>query len=514
MAALKGRRRAAAYAVFGLAVSGACVALCRRTAPRPPAGGDPGVFDLYLVGESTMHGGPFDTDSGYSPDQLISKMFDGRIGGRRIVPHVIAQGGESIYPQAFALEQALRGRDPRRPGAMLLYSGHNDAMYRSHDALLEAVKEDFIFRVPILSRLWFRGEKDGAVPRVRTLRGYEYHLGRIVAASRKAGLTPILTTVVGNVSDVDPGLYATPDLPSAPDIVRLLEMGEKLETEGRFQRALDYYAGVGLRFPGLARYLHYPMARTREAAGDYAQARSGYWDAIDQEPREPDPTMGQMAFLRARRPQNEAVRRVARSTGALLVDAVAEFDRRSPHGITGSELIIDGQHPTMEGHRILAEAYALALSKAFGEPLRRRFSSEEEALRALGYGPQDVAKADEKSAVWMLSVSSMHLYPKSRLVLARRRFEEALAVDPGSPSILLGLAFVEAGLHGYFQDAEDLKWFDSKGLFYSDKLAIPAAELPALLRELRVYGVSPGLLERVEDAYRRRPPQARPVVSR
>ena len=87
---------------------------------------DDSTFELYAIGGSTVVGEPYNAISGLNFPALASRMLGGRIMGRRIEIHNLAQQGASLYPQTFALRRWLRWRDNTVPAAVLIYSGHNE----------------------------------------------------------------------------------------------------------------------------------------------------------------------------------------------------------------------------------------------------------------------------------------------------------------------------------------------------------------------------------------------------
>jgi hypothetical protein len=55
---------------------------------------------------------------------------------------------------------------------------------------------------------------------------------------------------------------------------------------------------------------------------------------------------------------NAIILRTAAETGTPLVDADALFTDRSPGRINGAKWFVDHVHPTVEGHQLLADAFA------------------------------------------------------------------------------------------------------------------------------------------------------------
>jgi hypothetical protein len=87
------------------------------------------------------------------------------------------------------------------------------------------------------------------------------------------------------------------------------------------------------------------LGQAHLAALDYPSAREALVQAKDQD----------ICPLRIIEPLREAIVDVGRTSGAAVVRVREEFERRSPHGILGDELLLDHVHPTISGHQIIAE---------------------------------------------------------------------------------------------------------------------------------------------------------------
>jgi lysophospholipase L1-like esterase len=448
-------------------------------------------FDLYVAGESTAVGEPYAPGIMFS--SLVAGMFGGRLAGREIRVLDLARPGESAYPQAEALGRALRLRAGAGPGAVLIYSGHNDAGPLRGPQGLERLRQAVIARSLLLGDLWYCAEKYFPALRLRAPDTYALNLRRMAELSRAAGLTPVLATAVSDVSEIDPGLFAG-NAAGRAAAFRAVEAGLALEAGGKWAEAAAYYAGQEAgRRPMLA-YLEYRRGKCLLKAGRRAEAAERLRAAVDL--AEGD------NFGRATSRQNDAARAVAALCRAPLVDAVKLFEAASPDGITGPELFADGHHPNMAGYLLLAGGYARELAKAFGTQVVRTFRSPEEAFRAFSFGPEERALALTDSGRWFFSVAARHVFPAERLGLAARRFRQALALCPGGFSPRLGLALTEAAANsGLLSDPEALKWLGGRSLFYGSAYEIPPGRLEEVLGRLSAWGVPAGELAGLRAAY-------------
>jgi len=496
---LSGRRRAPArkfiLLLAALLISGAALEglyrgywAFRNRAAHGDAGG---YFDLYVVGESTARGEPY--DPGITLAGLVSGMFRGRLLEREIRVHTLARQGESIYPQSVAFRQSLRGRRAGNPGAVLIYSGNNDAGPGRGMTALQRLRFGVLSRSMILEDLFFQAEKNFPAFRARSMDTYERHLRAVVEAALGAGLVPVLSTVASNLSDIDPALPRE-DLGS--EGAAALAKGSGMEAAGKNQEAARFYLAQAERLPRMRPYLKYRAAKCLRALGRYSEARENFEAAA--EGSAPD------NFGRASAAQNERVRSLARKYSVPLVDAVEIFRERSPGGLIGGALFSDGHHPNVSGYLLLAEGYAGRLSAIFGEPVSRRYAGPPDVFREFSYGKEQQAAALLQSGSWYFSVAATHALPAERLGLARARYEEALKLEAGSFYAWLGLGLVEASLRsGLLSDPEGLAWLGENGLFYGFLTDLTEDRLRGIIERFSAGGVPWHITDKVAVCGRR-----------
>ncbi|PIO49011.1 MAG: hypothetical protein CMR00_01295 [[Chlorobium] sp. 445] len=89
----------------------------------------------------------------------------------------------------------------------------------------------------------------------------------------------------------------------------------------------------------------FKSATEKLRAGDSLEARSLFLRAKD------------LDALRFRAPEamNDLIRRLAAEHGAVVAEIQAEFERRSPYGIIGNNLMCDHLHPTAEGYQLMGK---------------------------------------------------------------------------------------------------------------------------------------------------------------
>ncbi len=449
------------------------------------------AFEIYAVGESSTYGQPYGPSAAFP--ELVKMMFEARLAGRPIVVHNLGRPGDTMYPQSVDLLRMLKVRDKSEPAVVLIYSGHNESFQRTEErpylaGSYSALKRELLYHSLLASDLLILFERRSGFQGLRDFVDYDYHVRRVIEASRQSGALPILSTVIGNVGGVEPNVACVagdqPPGPSCASVSELLEPGLRLERAGRSKQALALYDGLLADHRSLEPLLRYRIAKCLEAQGRFALARHEFWRAIDAE--------GPGTFGRAKTGLNDYLKRIAKEYAIPLVDAVALFESHSPHGIVGNELMSDGHHPNMQGYLILAEGFARQISRAFSEPIHRTLD-EQDAFREAGLGSSEQARALTDSGLWLLFVSIGHPEAQGRFELAERRFESAAALDPEDYKAWSGLALAQAArrkgmpLDPAYADAVR-RWVFSNG-------CPPAGEAAALAQRMKAEGVDASVLE-------------------
>lgn len=449
------------------------------------------VFDLYAVGESTMRGEP--DEEHLSPPRVASALLGGSIQGRPILIHQLAAGGASIYPQWHALRNALALRDRGIPGAVLIYSGHNEQPLEPEPRLLfhfyEGLKEKLLERSMLAGDLLLYAERAAGFRGYRSLRTYEFYLRRTIETAQEAGLTPILSPAIGNIRDWEPGLFCG-GADCLHGALASLGPGLELESQGRCVEAIDRYA-VGLREnPEWRAIFLYRIARCEEALGRYEAAREHYWDAVDAD--------GRTNQRRANREQIVLVRRLAAQYRVPLVDAPELFKEASAHGAPGADLFADGHHPNINGYLILGNAYAQALSRVTGEPLKARAQGADGLGRLMHLDDGRKARILMDRGWTALSYCFSHALPEARLRLAEVDFKGALALDHKDLSSSLGLGLIEAARREprLLQDPAQIAWLSERGLPLNpgEGLRLPR-DLSDVVQRFKSLGVPESILD-------------------
>ena len=449
---------------------------------------DPDAFHLYIVGASTAQGVPYQP---LSFGDMVFAMFEGTLEGRRIQVHNLARSGDTVYTQWVRFIQAVRARDTDIPGAVLIYAGHNDGsggldlVEIDASTRLERVICDHsalgLATIYGVRRLLHRSAANGQD-------SYEYYLTAVMETAREAGLTPFVSTVISNVSDLEPN-YITED---REGVRRAIEAAGPQVAAGACEEAQRILTEALPEGRGRDAFGAYRTARCLEDRGRYPQALEAFWRAVELDPRTP--------FGRATPGQNALVTRLAREQEVPLVDAVAAFQRATPHGLVGGALFSDGQHPNLRGHLLLAVAFAEAIALQLDAPILRRFEGPEEVRAAF---PSDDPRFPAlHGGSWLLASSLQHPWPEDRLRLAEARFREALEIDPDSFTGWMGLGLVLAGrTSSLLQRPEVIEQIDHWGGNTYHGFSVPGEELDSLLELLRSVDVDPTVLAGIERTH-------------
>ena len=193
---------------------------------------------------------------------------------------------------------------------------------------------------------------------------YRRNLRRMIDIARAAGAEIILVTPASNLLDCTPfksqhrdGLSQTDrkqwqlEFASAAAALDTERYGEALAATDRAQRIDDRRAD-----------LHHLRGRILWSSERFDEAKASFLQARDED----------VCPLRALSVMSDIVREVGAEGDVPVVDFVELVAARSEHGTPGEELFLDHVHPTIEGHRLLAEALIDALAVAgFVHPSER-----------------------------------------------------------------------------------------------------------------------------------------------
>jgi len=342
--------------------------------PKPP-----GEVRIFCLGGSTVQGRPFAIETSFTT--FLEINLRSADPSRRW--EVVNCGGISYA--SYRLVPILREVLGYRPDLIVLYTGHNEfledreyghlrdtpavvagaigyttrlrtcaLLRRAYRGLAGSFGGARAPGVPILSaevdaRLDHRGglakyHRDDAWRR-DVVRHFACNLERMVRGAARTGVPVILINPASNLRDCPPfkgegraGL--SPELRrrwvSLCDRARREPDGRRAVTILREAIAIDdQHAG-----------LHYLLAKRLDGVRRSAEARIAYLRAKELD----------VCPLRMLEEMHQALLEIARRTETPVVDARRLVEARSRDGIPGGYLLLDHVHPSLAGHRLIADA--------------------------------------------------------------------------------------------------------------------------------------------------------------
>ena len=209
---------------------------------------------------------------------------------------------------------------------------------------------------------------------------FRYNVARMVAMSQRAGVPMLLINPVCSLRDCPPFKAQHRDGLTAEELRRwdalCGEAARRLGTSpfralGLLRRAAaidDQHAG-----------LHYLRARCLDALRRVREAREAFLRAKELD----------VCPLRILEPMHEALLEIARRSDTPLVDVRKLIEQHSRDGIPGGYLLVDHVHPSVAGHRLIADALTDELIRqGIADPIdgwkQRRDRKADEHLESLG----------------------------------------------------------------------------------------------------------------------------------
>jgi hypothetical protein len=407
---------------------------------------------LVVIGESSARGVPF--DPWVSVGQILAWQLQRIFPDRRVVLDQRASNGATLRPMVERL-----GELPRRPDAVLVYSGHNEFQARyGWSRTVDYYPEDRVERprpyyeqvgewTPLLGliREALRKQEVGLAPaphqrslvdrptcseaEYRSLRqSYHDHLETLASALEEVGTLPILVVPAGNEAGYGPNRSVL--LPGSPRAYR--ELFESWLRDAISLEATDPAAAerAYLRLladqPAFAE-CHFRLARLLEATGRWDEANAHYAEARD---RDGLP-------LRCPGDFQSAYREVASRHDVLVVDGPKVLRGLDPHGKLGDLQFQDIQHPSYLAYLALAQDALdqLAARRAFGWPegVPAPRIDPEECARHLGLDSARWAEICDLSGRYAQFFGGARFDPREAEAKSERFRQAARRIESGVP---------------------------------------------------------------------------------
>jgi lysophospholipase L1-like esterase len=334
----------------------------------------PDEYRIFCLGGSTVQGRPFAVETSFTTwlEINLNSADPNRAW------QVVNCGGISYA--SYRLVPILREVLGHEPDLIVLYTGHNEFLEdreyghirdipgfvarpcellmetRTYNLLREACGRGRTDERPVLGHeadamLDYKGGLEkyhrDETWRRGVIEHFRYNLRRMVQMSREAGAGVLLVNPVESLRNCPPFKSEHRESLSAEQLRRwealCLEAGRIVGTNPfRAAELLGRASAIDDRHAGL----HYLLGKCFDAMGRTGRARRAYIQAKELD----------VCPLRMLEPMHEAVLDLARRTRAPLVDVRRLIERRSRDGIPGGYLLLDHVHPSIAGHRLIADA--------------------------------------------------------------------------------------------------------------------------------------------------------------
>ncbi|MGA8149900.1 MAG: tetratricopeptide repeat protein [Terriglobales bacterium] len=370
-----------------------------------PADKPPRTFRIFVLGESAAMGDP-------EPAFGFSRYLEVMLCERYPTMNFEIVNTGSVAINSHVVLPIAKGLAKQRPDLFIIYSGNNEVVgpYGPGTALtsggmsLPVIRASIFYHSTRIGQLltkvgtqkqdWGgmamfldKQVRDSSPLMDHVYANYEHNLRDTIAVARNAGARVIVSTVATNLRDCAPfGSLHREGL--GEEALRSwslrVQQGNEQENAGLYAEALKSYFAAASIDDEYAE-LEFRIARSLIVAGDYDAASKYFQRARD---------LDTLRF-RADSRINDINRAVGSTApGADLVDADTLFNKDSPGGITGSELIYEHVHLTPQGNYLLARAMFLKIASQLpssaGHPLQAEVvPSQAECERWLAFTKHD-----------------------------------------------------------------------------------------------------------------------------
>ena len=333
-------------------------------------------YRIFCLGGSTVQGRPYAIETSFTTWLELSLQAADPTRDWQVVNC----GGISYasYRLVPILDEVLQ----YEPDLIILYTGHNEFLEdRSYKAIkqrsellnmaLEAASRFRTFNVArsaylhdsqsdepdrellpeeVQARLDYRGglDKYRRDPQwhAGVVRHFQLNLQRMISRCKLAGVPLWLVDPVCNLRTCPPFKSAHRDQLSAAE----REEWNRLRQAASESYRTDMAAALGLlkqasTIDDQHAGLWYDLAKCHEAVGQFDQAAQAYRSARDHD----------ICPLRMVEPLHEVLREVADKTHSTVIPVREMFEQHCEHGIPGGFLLVDHVHPSITGHRMVAE---------------------------------------------------------------------------------------------------------------------------------------------------------------
>jgi len=180
-----------------------------------------------------------------------------------------------------------------------------------------------------------------------TIEHFHHNLETMVKVSRRAGVPIILVNPVSNLKDCPPFKSEHRSNLFESEIQRVVELREqagKVDWSNTYGKIglLEQAAAIDNQHAGLL----FLLGKCNSHIGRYSEAKKWFVMAKEED----------VCPLRILEPMHKSIRDIASRYHIPLVDVKMLIEQRTTDGIPGDEWLLDQVHPSITGHRLIADA--------------------------------------------------------------------------------------------------------------------------------------------------------------
>jgi tetratricopeptide (TPR) repeat protein len=338
-------------------------------------------FRIFVIGSSTTAGFP------YTSGIMFSRILHARLQDTYPDKYIEVVNTAMTAINSYTFQDKIDEMLKAKPDAILIYGGQNEFYGGLGIGSKEALGKIRWIKILHLNLLEFRtyqliremifgtqkllmGKKLSTVPTTGTMmqkvatnkdieynsdlykRAHEHYrknMGKILKKAKNKGVSVFFSDLFSNIKDLPPlGSSKSKNYPPAIEV---------------YKEALAY-----------------------EKAGDYEKAKASYYRAKDLD----------CIRFRASEDLNAIIRELSQKNGAYFVPMKSTFEKNSPHGLIGNNLITEHLHPNIDGYFLMADAFYSSIvdSKLIGKIDSQNFKPSGYYRNNWGFTPLDSLSAE------------------------------------------------------------------------------------------------------------------------
>lgn len=392
------------------------------------------TFNIYYFGESTMKGEPYlDTIP-----LLVEKMLNGKINGKQIKWINMGDWGISYKIVSGKIKMIVDNKETFHPNLVIIYSGHNEFLPYHSDfgftisdsknqpinwlvsksQIAEMVAQNLkSYKLEIDERKFFDKPLFDNQKYADVINNYQKDINIDVDYLKKNNIPTIISTVAGNYADLEPNRSVYDCNESRKEEFKNdMDNGLKAENENKLDEALKLDSKA-LEICSTFAETQYRLGKVYEKLGRYDEAWEAFNKAVDNDKMP----------IRAQSSQNEFIKKIEENDSFKVVDAVEYLRNSSPNKLIGYNLMSDGHHPNITGHRLISEMFAKKIVEMY--PKDTDFT-EVTQTQAEEIFSKDTMVMLVDRAEWLYRIGTWTYNPTERLNKADEYLDQAAKLHP------------------------------------------------------------------------------------